>query len=102
MYPEYEEEDTPYRPLPGRTQYEEGRTSYLELAYGVELKVDAWVKGWSEDGDMDTPPCGEEEIEVTGVSLLAFGRVVDLLPIYQANGSDDLFAAVAEALEIIA
>lgn len=84
-----------------RMDWEEGRTCYLEVAPGVQLRVDVWVKGWTDAGNLDYPPEGEEEMEVEDVSLIAFGKVVDLTDLYKVSASDDLHDMVEEALGLI-
>lgn len=100
MFPPEEYDMEPYKES-RKESYEEARSTYLELAYGVELKVDALVRGWMEPGGKDYPPDGEETVEVTDVSLLAFGKVVDLTDLYNMKLDQDLMLAVAEAVEII-
>lgn len=81
--------------------YEENQTAYLDLARGVRLKVDVWVTGWSNAGTEDSPPDGDERMEVMDVTLLAYGRAFDLTPLYASQGSDELEAAVEDALSTL-
>jgi hypothetical protein len=87
--------------------YEETRTSYLDVAPGIQLKVQAWVHGWADPGVRaadpgdSRPPEGDEEVEVTVVELHAFGRVLDLKDFWEVHADGDLDDAVDEALESI-